>query len=183
MRRCEECGGPLRKERVREYRDELIGLPGVVLVDSIDRHECGRCGTGSIAIPNLAGLIAAVAVTRAKMPQKLSGVEVRFVRKTLGWDAKTLAQKLDVTPETISRWENGHQPIGPASERLLRLMVLLELEDQTPGVDFEGKAVAEMRIEAVSRRRRPEIRLHYGPIRIEGKRRKAWEEEEQPEAA
>lgn len=31
---------------------------------------------------------------------------------------------MGVTPETVSRWENGREPIGPVADRLLRLMVV-----------------------------------------------------------
>jgi hypothetical protein len=30
---------------------------------------------------------------------------------------------MGMTPETISRWETGAEPIGPTADRLLRLMV------------------------------------------------------------
>jgi transcriptional regulator with XRE-family HTH domain len=55
---------------------------------------------------------------------RLSGAEVRFLRKVLGWSASDFAAHMGATPETVSRWETDTTPIGPQADRLLRLMVM-----------------------------------------------------------
>lgn len=57
---------------------------------------------------------------------RLTGEEVRFLRKYLGLSSADFAHRIGVTQETISRWENGHEPIGIVPDRTLRLMVALE---------------------------------------------------------
>lgn len=49
-----------------------------------------------------------------------------FLRKYMGWASADLAHRIGVTPESVSRWENGHEPIGAVPDRTLRLMVALE---------------------------------------------------------
>jgi len=45
---------------------------------------------------------------------------------------------MGVTLEEVSRWENGHRPIGAQSERFLRLMVLnMEQVQDYPITNFD----------------------------------------------
>ncbi|OGQ17536.1 MAG: hypothetical protein A2138_08355 [Deltaproteobacteria bacterium RBG_16_71_12] len=41
----------------------------------------------------------------------IDGASFRFMRTTLGLRAADLAALLDITPETISKWENGRNPV------------------------------------------------------------------------
>ena len=50
---------------------------------------------------------------------------MRFLRKYLGFSGVDFAGLLDVTPETVSRWENGKKQMSPVAERALRLMVFV----------------------------------------------------------
>jgi len=47
----------------------------------------------------------------------------RFMRKALGLQAVALAELLDSTPETISRWEHGKRPVDARAFALLGVMV------------------------------------------------------------
>jgi putative zinc finger/helix-turn-helix YgiT family protein len=177
MTKCPECGKKIEKRTIREFRDDvLLGLSGVVLVDSVVRYRCPACGFEATSIPRQGELGTAMAVARAKHPQKLAGRDVRFLRKEMGLTAKALAAKIGVHVETISRWENDREPIGPSSEKLLRLMVLIELGDKALGVDYDERAVAAMRVEAVRRTRGFEARLQLAPMRVERKRQTVWSE-------
>jgi transcriptional regulator with XRE-family HTH domain len=55
---------------------------------------------------------------------RLSGAEIRFLRKVLGWSGVDFAEHMGTTAETVSRWETEAAPIGPQADRLLRLMVM-----------------------------------------------------------
>ena len=56
-------------------------------------------------------------------PYPLNGKEVQFLRKFLHLTAEKLSRLLKIGKTTISKWENGHDPVGPQSDRLLRLVV------------------------------------------------------------
>ena len=56
-------------------------------------------------------------------PARLSGAEVKFLRKHLGWSGADFAAHMGVDPTTVSAWENERKPFGTSSDRLLRLMV------------------------------------------------------------
>jgi DNA-binding transcriptional regulator YiaG len=180
MNRHEECGGKLLTRTLRMYRDDLLGIPNVVLIDSVEEHRCKRCGkVDSITIPNLPDLLAAVAVARVKLPTKLTNTEIRFLRKVLGWPAKKLAERLDVREETVSRWESGKLTMGPSTEKLLRLDVGLRLAEKTIGVTFDPKEITAMQIQPVRASASPPVLgFRFGKIRVKDKKQEAWEEEE-----
>jgi DNA-binding transcriptional regulator YiaG len=66
----------------------------------------------------------AVARMRAAI---VTGADLRFARKALGLRAAELAVTLEVTPETVSRWETDARPI-PRTVRLA-VVALLMLRD------------------------------------------------------
>jgi transcriptional regulator with XRE-family HTH domain len=86
-------------------------------------------------------LIAAVAIGRSKADRKLSGQEIRFLRKALDETAKELAEHLDVTEETVSRWENDRLAISNSVERMLRLRVCKVLRQKAPAMDWNDDQI------------------------------------------
>lgn len=148
MSRCRECGGEVRGTIIREHREDLLGVP-VILMNSAVREVCVACRKEhAIVIPDMAGLIAAVAVTRAMKPWKLLGIDIRFMRKAIGLSGKVLAELLEVAPATVSRWENGKEVIGPTSEKLLRFVTAKLLEDKALAVDCDLRQILQMRIQS-----------------------------------
>jgi DNA-binding transcriptional regulator YiaG len=148
-----KCAGERRVQPLERYEvaEGLLGIAGVTLVDhSVNAEVCQACGgiVGKVQIPDLPGLIAAVAITRAKHPLKLNGKEMRFLRKALEVSAADLASLLEVTTETISRWENEKQPIGPTSEKLLRVITVLKLQNKAPAMPRDVEAIANMTIQS-----------------------------------
>ena len=173
--RCEACGGRLQKRQVKEFRDDLLGIANVVLLDAVEQKVCEDCNeVATTTIPDLNGLIAAVAITRALFPAKLGGPEIRFMRGALGLTAKKLAAKLEVREETVSRWEHGKEPIRPQSEKLLRMMAGSRLRKAAPGIDFKQRHVRrilDMQIDPL--RSPPEMRFHL--VKVQRHKRQAWE--------
>ncbi len=138
----------IREIVIPMYHAEELGITGVYLKNAVLQETCEVCGyVKSVAIPNLQGLIAAVAVSRVMSPFKLHGPEIRFLREAVEKPAKELAAKLEVLPTQISRWENAKEPISPRSEKLLRLYVLHELAGLTK-VKSSRSAIFDMKIRA-----------------------------------
>jgi len=54
---------------------------------------------------------------------RLSGAEVRYLRKWLGWSGRDFARSFDLSVEHVSRVENGHHPVSGVADRLLRVLV------------------------------------------------------------
>jgi len=120
--KCFECGREMSEKR-ETVRDHQLGIP-VVLMNVPVRH-C-RCGEREVVFSHIARLHRLVANVLIRKKTRLTGEEVRFLRKYLGLSSADFAHRIGVTQETISRWENGHEPIGIVPDRTLRLMVALE---------------------------------------------------------
>ena len=119
---CVVCGGKMVKKGDTYQYDEC-GLRGVTLV-GVTVRECEKCGEREVAIPNIEGLHRCIARSLTQRKSALLGAEVRFLRKWLGYSAQDFAGLIGVTPETVSRWENGKRDIPAVADRALRLMVL-----------------------------------------------------------
>jgi DNA-binding XRE family transcriptional regulator len=129
--RCSACGAETpQRVRVAAYQDKILGYP-VVLYDGVEHITCLSCGHSSHFIPDVPGLMASVAVMRLMMPQKFNGREIQAIRKSAGVKQVDLAKMLDVTPETLSRWENGKEPLRMEAEKFFRLHVLKLLGTRT----------------------------------------------------
>ena len=103
----------------------------------------------STVIPDLEGLRAAMAVKRVNDPLKLNGTEIRFLRKALGYTGKELAEKMQVSAESVSRWENNKELMRPIGEKLLRLIVGGMLASKAPALDFDSDEIVNMHIQSV----------------------------------
>jgi transcriptional regulator with XRE-family HTH domain len=155
MARCEKCGSALvlRESPVSKYDDEMVGSIRVELYDCVLEYSCAtHPDVRTTEIPDYDGLIAAVAIERIKIARKLTGVEIRFLRnRALRFSNKQLADAMKVSEEAISRWENDKIPIGPTSEKLLRMVVGFtvknEKDDRAPLIDFDPLEIASMEIE------------------------------------
>jgi len=121
-KKCRNCGKAEMTGRVETYLYNESGLPNVVLV-GVEVRRCASCGHHEVVLPRVTELHRTLAFGLIHKHSRLSGLEVRYLRKYLGWSGADFAQHAGVDPSTVSNWENDKDPIGSASDRLLRLMV------------------------------------------------------------
>ncbi len=145
MGNCKQCGGMTRRLSMGQFETDRMGIP-LVLVESVDQETCDSCGARAHIIPDMAGLVAAVAMSLVLAPYKLNGREIRFLRKAAGWSSKELADRLDVAAESITRWEKG-QAVGDSMERVLRMKLGGELHPRAPAIDYDPEDVLNMKIQ------------------------------------
>lgn len=120
--KCPECRTLMTEAKPRAYKYKECGLPNVTLV-GVTTFHCPSCGEDAVAIPRVAELHETIAWAVAQKDARLSGEEIRFLRKYLGLSGIQMSSVMGVSRETVSRWETGAAPMGIPSERLLRLMV------------------------------------------------------------
>lgn len=110
MKRCAAC----QSAEVRETEETVdVRVPTasgafVVRVSGVSAVKCGACGESFLNGPDLGRaelLASAEAISRGLH----DGPTLKFVRKALGLRAVELGELLDVSTETVSRWENGHR--------------------------------------------------------------------------
>lgn len=123
MANCTTCGTPMETGR-DEVEYDAAGLPGVIL-RGVEVSRCPGCGATDVAIPREPALHQALARVVVNKPGRLTGPEIRFLRKHLGLSGQDFADVMGSDPSTISRWENGKEAMNKHADRLLRVMVLL----------------------------------------------------------
>ncbi|PZM07563.1 helix-turn-helix domain-containing protein [Rhizobium tubonense] len=153
MTNCSKCANAKAETRVLAEFDAsgLLGTPFVVLIhDAVKEKFCSGCeGIIGHVIPSPDNLVAVVAILRACNPIKLNGAEIRFFRKSVGLKAKEIAERLDLTPEQFSRYENGKKPISDVYEKLLRAEVCLHHLESVKKIDVDIRGLLAMNIVSV----------------------------------
>jgi putative zinc finger/helix-turn-helix YgiT family protein len=121
--KCDQCGAQMKSSR-ENYRYAECGLDTVTLAN-VEVRRCPECGEYEVDIPRMEELHRVIAHEVASKSARLTAQEVRFLRKYLGFSGVDFAATLDVTAETVSRWETGKKQMSPVAERALRLMVFV----------------------------------------------------------
>jgi putative zinc finger/helix-turn-helix YgiT family protein len=121
-KKCRNCGKAELTSNLETYLYVESGLPNVTLV-GVEIRRCPACGDHQLVLPRVTELHRAIAHAVITKRARLSGAEVRFLRKYLGWSGVEFAKFIGADPSTVSNWETDKDPIGQASDRALRLMV------------------------------------------------------------
>ena len=123
---CSNCGQPAHIERGDFAFICQEGL-NVHLYD-LDLVVCQACGNVDPVIPRLNEVMRAIAQRIVSKRYRLTGAEVRFLRKHIGMTAEVFSRLLHVDKTTVSKWENDEDPVGEQSDLLIRSVALLEDE-------------------------------------------------------
>jgi transcriptional regulator with XRE-family HTH domain len=129
--KCSYCGIEMEARRAtpaHPYRYKLSGLKDLMLT-GIDVLTCPKCQHESAIIPRVAELHTVIAAGLIHQPRPLRGDEIRFLRKHVGFPAKKFASLIGVSPEHLSRIENGHtKNLGKPTDRLVRTLAITAKE-------------------------------------------------------
>ena len=104
--RCASCGSVLTSTR----KNQTQTVAGRTFVVTVAAGACRACASVFMEHASLERAEVQIACALARYGP-LSGEAFRYVRKTLGMKAIGIAELLGVTPETISRWENGQRAL------------------------------------------------------------------------
>ncbi len=129
---CVRCGSKRPKPATVEERLEVGDR---LFTAELAGFVCPNCGERYVSGATLERFEGAVAGALAR-GGAAEPAAFRFLRKTLGMKAAALADLVETTPETISRWENGKQPIDRRAFALLADLVLDHLEGRTQTRDL-----------------------------------------------
>ncbi len=119
---CSNCGAPARVVH-GTYDLKDVGLKNVVL-QGIEIVKCPRCKNENPIVPNMNGLMRALALAVIEKPYRLTGEEVRFLRKYLRLTGEEFSRLIHVDKSTLSKWENNEDRVGDQSDRLIRLVAV-----------------------------------------------------------
>jgi putative zinc finger/helix-turn-helix YgiT family protein len=162
--KCDICKSNtvIRKRQRHHYVES--GLDNIYL-DSIDVFACEACGDESPVIPRMTEVHAAIGRAVALQPVPLRGEDVRFLRKQLGLRARQWAGILKVSFQTLSRWENNEQKIGPQSDALFRLMYF-RIREEREGRFLPGDIVDQITAVPDERQSVPILLVDVGTLKV-----------------
>jgi DNA-binding transcriptional regulator YiaG len=120
--RCSECGGEIQIVRGNHQFKES-GLQNVVLC-GIELARCKYCGYDEPIIRGLNDVMRTIALAVVSKPYRLAGDEVRYLRKYVEMTSDKFARLLHIDRSTLSKWENGEDPVGAQSDLAIRMLVM-----------------------------------------------------------
>lgn len=103
------------------YHYTESGLRNVWLRNGFAVHKTPY-GNG-VSIEHVEGLHEALAKALTLKPRKLSGTEIRFLRKEMQMAQVALAAALGVNVQTLATWEKSKAKISGPADRMLRILV------------------------------------------------------------
>ncbi len=119
-RGCGKCG----KGELQEVPHAIKRvLDGRTFAAEVPATRCDACG--EVLVPGPAALAFERALVAELARSEVGPEGFRFLRHAAGLQASGLAELLDVTPGTVSRWENGKKPL---ERRAVALVAALALE-------------------------------------------------------
>src|SRR5207244_10115905 len=102
-RKCSRCGN---RGLHAKKRPAIRTVAGHSFKASVPALVCDSCGAVYFNGPALGDFDLAVANRLARAGVS-DGEAIKFMRKAVGLPAVTLAELLDTSPATVSRWERG----------------------------------------------------------------------------
>lgn len=121
------------------------GLDNVYLVGI--KYFVDSDGNKIAEIPAIKQLMQLIARDIVLSPRDLNGKEIKFLRKRLGKKATEYCSYLGITPETLSRVENDHQPAGIQTQKMVRLAYCILSDD--PNLIQCAKTILESIVEDI----------------------------------
>jgi putative transcriptional regulator len=134
--KCHDCGGLKVTSSIGPYKMPLAGGKWFATIEGAELTYCPDCGGHGVGFQKLGPMMRAIAAAVVRKPTRLAPEEIRFLRDHLGYTGRDLARLLGVGPSSVSRWENGKEPIGPVPDRLLRTLEVLR--DGVEGFDVQA---------------------------------------------
>lgn len=105
--RCPECNLDMVSQNVTHehpYNFDMSGLSNVLL-SGITLFRCTKCNFDMPSIPKIAELHNGIARYLINKDTQLSGEEIKFIRKQLGFSQNEFAEMMEITEEKLDEIE------------------------------------------------------------------------------
>lgn len=145
MNMCPICGNEnMRFTNNENHNLAVMGLPRVTVV-GIHIYTCSDCGERFKEYPTTKAFKEMIVKSLVALKRNLTGKEMAFIRKTLGFTAKKWSSLIGVHHVTLSDWENEKSKPNKSAEMALRMKASLDLyiEPDNVGVN-EGEASVQI---------------------------------------
>ncbi len=130
MIRCSNCPeGSMVPGHVQDHDvGPLFGLDSVILTQ-VPALVCNRCGHIMLEGHVIEAARQSLARLLVERCVELRPSEARFLRETMNLTQAQLAERLHIIRGTVTRWENGDEPLGPIQSFALRTLSAWALSD------------------------------------------------------
>ena len=138
---CENTN-PLKTTSIT-YRYKDCGLDNIIL-NGVKESRCEQCGEVYYNFGNIDSLHKIIAGHLIQKSDTLTGREVRFLRKFLGYSSAVFAKLVGYEVEHLSRIENGKSAVQSTFDHLVRLLVAKKFPDRQYDLHdlfLDGKAM------------------------------------------
>ena len=164
------------EKTVRPAHTEDLGGVVVELLNAVQVFTCAECKCEVVAVPDHDGLARAAAISRALSPIRFSGREVKFLRRVLDMTQAEFADAMDLTAETVSRWENDARGVGAACEKLVRHNACAFLYKEALGRAYDPAVIANMKFVPPAEKAMRPMRMVRVRVQDNGPNATAWGE-------
>ena len=106
------------------------GLTNVTL-HGVKLLKCDKCGSSTPVLSKINNLMHVIAAALVLKPSQLTGKEIRFLRKYIGFTGERFGRKLGLTKHHVSRIENEKHQVGAQTDRLIRFLAIAASSDLT----------------------------------------------------
>ena len=129
--KCAMCDNPnkLTEKTLATYKYKDSGLENVIL-HGVKVCKCERCGEEYFDLGNVDKLHDLIARTLIQKSITLTGTEVRFLRKHLGYSGNVFAKLVGYENTHLSKIENGKLDLTETFDRLVRMLVSEKLPNR-----------------------------------------------------
>jgi putative zinc finger/helix-turn-helix YgiT family protein len=148
--KCAICGGAVSEIRNEVYKYKTAGIP--VLLYGITQYRCNACEETFASIPEVEKLHLLLAEKLCCKSDRLSGDEIRFLRKELKLKSVDFAKILGITPAYLSRLEGDSRKTSEALDKFIRTVYILEQSEFYKQVMHRGilSTLKDVSVEPVS---------------------------------
>jgi putative zinc finger/helix-turn-helix YgiT family protein len=122
--KCAICGGVVSEVRNEVYKYKTAGIP--VLLYGITQYKCDACKETFASIPEVEKLHLLLGEKLCCKADRLSGDEIRFLRKELKLKSVDFAKILGISPAYLSRLEGDTKKTSEALDKFIRAIYILE---------------------------------------------------------
>ncbi|MGI8653869.1 MAG: helix-turn-helix domain-containing protein [Pyrinomonadaceae bacterium] len=128
---CFGCNQIAEIKKHRAYRYGGVSVENLYILNA-EVLSCSECVEESLILPQVAKLHAAIGIAIALQPARLSGGDIKFLRRSAGFSLREWSERIGVAEATYSKWENAHRSISPQADRLARLHFLNAIKQKDP---------------------------------------------------
>lgn len=127
LSKCIDCGASITtttSTKKNPYLYKECGLDDV-RIDGIKVHKCSKCGRMYPEIPKIKELHRVLASLICSKDGKVTGKEVKFIRKEMRMKSVEFAKLLGITSSYMSRIENETKVISSSLDKLIRTLFII----------------------------------------------------------